>query len=127
MQMIQINVLRWVLTRPAEILLGVLTGNDLHADAHRTRYVSVGEMAGTPIQLSSATLRSEAVELYGVGGGSISKEDMQKVRTEILPQLFDLVVSGKLKIETEAVALKDVERACKQGETNGKRLVIVLQ
>lgn len=110
---------------PAEILLGTLTGNDLHADAHRTRYVSVGEMAGPTIQLSSAMLRSAAIELYGVGGGSIPKEVMQKVPTEILPQLFDLVVTGKLKIETEAVALKDVERAWKQGETNGKRLVIV--
>ncbi|WP_461114690.1 hypothetical protein [Spirosoma jeollabukense] len=50
---------------------------------------------------------------------------MQKVPTEILPQLFDLVMSGQLKIETEAVALKEIERAWKQGEMNGKRLVLV--
>ncbi|GAB4056434.1 quinone oxidoreductase family protein [Spirosoma litoris] len=110
---------------PAELILSVLAGNDFMAEAHRTRYVTVGEMAGPTIQLASGVLRSAAIELYGVGGGSIPKEVMQKVPTEILPKLFDLIATGKLKIETEAVALSNVERAWNQSETGGKRLVLV--
>ncbi|QMW00804.1 quinone oxidoreductase family protein [Spirosoma foliorum] len=109
---------------PAELILGVLAGNDFMAEAHRTRYVTVGEMAGPTIQLASGVLRSAAIELYGVGGGSIPKEVMRKVPTEILPKLFDLIVTGKLKIETEVVALSDVERAWNQSESGGKRLVL---
>ena len=110
---------------PAEILLNTLTGNNFMAEAHRTRYVTVGEMAGPTIQLASGTLRSSAIELYGVGGGSIPKEVMQKVPTELLPKLFDLAATGKLKIETETVALKDVEQAWERSENAGKRLVLV--
>ena len=110
---------------PAEILLDTLTGHDFLAEAHRTRYVTVGEMAGPTIQLASGTLRSAAIELYGVGGGSVPKEVMQKVPTEILPQLFDLAATGKLKIETEIVPLKDVARAWQQSKSAGKRLVLV--
>ncbi|MVM31643.1 zinc-binding dehydrogenase [Spirosoma sp. HMF4905] len=110
---------------PAELILSVLTGNDFMAEAHRTRYVTVGEMAGSTIQLASGTLRSAAIELYGVGGGSIPREVMQKVPTEILPKLFDLVATGKLRLETEAIALNQVAHAWKQSETGGKRLVLV--
>ncbi|WP_162388041.1 quinone oxidoreductase family protein [Spirosoma endbachense] len=110
---------------PAEILLRTLTGNDFMAEAHRTRYVTVGEMAGPTIQLASDTLRSAAIELYGVGGGSIPKEVMKKVPTELLPKLFDLAARGLLTIETEIISLKDVEQAWEQGETAGKRFVLV--
>ncbi|MBD2702015.1 zinc-binding alcohol dehydrogenase family protein [Spirosoma sp. BT702] len=110
---------------PAEILLSALTGNDLMAVAHRTRYVTVGSMAGPTIQLASDTLRSAAIELYGVGGGSIPKEVMQKIPTEILPQLFDLVATGKLKLDTEAVPLSEVSSAWERSGTAGKRYVLV--
>jgi NADPH:quinone reductase-like Zn-dependent oxidoreductase len=110
--------------KPAEILLHVLSGNDLEAVAHRTRYVTVGEMAGPTINLSSAALRSAAIEIYGVGGGSIPKEIMQKVPGEILPLLFGLAASGDLKIQTEVMSLKDVASAWSL-KSAGKRLVLV--
>lgn len=109
---------------PAEMLLSVLAGNDLHAEAHRTRYVTVGEMAGPTIQLPSAVLRSAAIELYGIGGGSIPKEVMQRVPGEILPMLFALAAEGKLKIDTEILPLTNVAHAWTLRRP-GKRIVLV--
>lgn len=110
--------------RPAEILLEALGGNSLEAEAHRTRYVTVGEMAGPIVQLPSGLLRSAAIEIYGVGGGSIPREVMKKVPGETLPLLFDLAATGRLKIDTEVVALKDIESAWTRN-ASGKRLVVV--
>ena len=112
--------------RPAELLLETLTGNDLHSAAHKTRFVSVGEMAGSAIQLSSATLRSAAIELYGVGGGSIPKEIMQQVPGHTLPLLFELAAKGILKVDTEVVQFKDIETAWSKNAP-GKRLVVRIQ
>ncbi|HEY0273230.1 MAG TPA: zinc-binding alcohol dehydrogenase family protein, partial [Chitinophaga sp.] len=38
---------------PTEVLLDALSGGSLHTAGHRTRYVTVGEMAGPTIQLKS--------------------------------------------------------------------------
>jgi NADPH:quinone reductase-like Zn-dependent oxidoreductase len=111
--------------RPAEILLEALGGNNLDAEAHKTRYVTVGEMAGAVIQLPSSVLRSAAIEIYGIGGGSIPRDVMKKVPGEILPLLFELAATGQLRIDTEAVALKDIEAAW-SGNASGKRLVVML-
>lgn len=81
-------------------------------------------MAGPTVQLSSATLRSAAIEMYGVGGGSIPKEIMRNVPGTILPLLFDMAATGKLNIETEMVKLRDIESAWSK-DTAGKRLVVV--
>ncbi len=108
---------------PAEIILDSLTGNDLFAETHRTRYVSVGAMAGPTIQFSSATLRSSAIEMYGSGGGSVSKEIMMKI-PELLLELYQLAAAGKIKIETEVMRLKDIETAWTLIEA-GKRIVMV--
>lgn len=118
-------VLDYVWGRPAELLLDVLTGHDLTAEARRTRYVQVGEMAGPVISLRAATLRSSMIELYGQGGGSVPRDVMAKVPTETLPYLFDLVAQGKLHIDTEEVPLSDVTEAWQRRDSNGRRIVIV--
>ena len=117
-------VIDYVWGHPAEVLLSALTGQSLSAEAHTTRYVQVGAMAGPTLALAAATLRSAGVELYGMGGGSVPKAVMAKVPTEILPYLFDLVLQGKLHIDTEQMPLSDVEQAW-QRDVPGKRIVIV--
>jgi NADPH:quinone reductase-like Zn-dependent oxidoreductase len=117
-------VLDYLWGKPAELVLGLLTGHDLNSAGHLTRYVQVGEMAGSEINLKAATLRSSLIEMSGVGGGSITKEIMQKLPTEILPQIFELAAEGIISIETEVVALKDVEQAWEKNES-GKRIVVV--
>ena len=110
---------------PAEILLEALSGSDLHATGHRTRYVSVGEMAGPTIQLKSGILRSTPIEMYGVGGGSIPKEEIMRSMTVVLPKLFQLAAEGKLRIDTEVLPLADVTAAWERGDSNGHRMVLV--
>lgn len=119
-------VIDYVWGRPAELLLDAISGHDLNAAAHRTRYVQVGQMAGAAINLKAGILRATAIELYGVGGGSVPKEVMEKVPTEILPRLISLVADGTIKIETEAVPLAAVEAAWKRGDRDGKRTVVVM-
>ena len=119
-------VIDYLWGRPAEILLSTLAGHDLNATVdHITRYVQVGEMAGSAINLPAAILRSTAIELTGSGGGSISKEVIGKIQTEILPEVFKLAAAGKLSIDTLAIPLKDVAEAWQQ-DAQGKRLVITM-
>lgn len=118
-------VLDYIWGHYAEVLLDAMTGHDLNAEAHRTRYIQIGEMAGATIKLSAATLRSSAIELYGQGGGSIPKDGMAKILTEIIPKLFNLAAEKKLVITTEEVPLKDIERVWRMQESGGKRIVIM--
>jgi NADPH:quinone reductase-like Zn-dependent oxidoreductase len=119
-------VIDYLWGKPAELLLDTLAGHDLNATVdHITRYVQVGEMAGSAINLPAAILRSTAIELTGAGGGSISKEVISKIQTEILPEVFKLAAEGKLSIDTLAVPLKDVSEAWQQ-DARGKRVVITM-
>ena len=120
-------VIDYLWGKPAELVLETLTGHDLNTTAdHITRFVQVGEMAGTHINLPAATLRSAPIELVGAGGGSISKEMIVKIQTEILPEVFKLASEGKLTIDTLAIPLKDVAEAWEREDTQGKRVVITM-
>jgi NADPH:quinone reductase-like Zn-dependent oxidoreductase len=117
-------VLDYLWGRPAELLLDALTGHDLRAVGKVTRYIHIGEMAGSTIQLPGAVLRSTGLELYGSGGGSISKEAMASLFTEIVPAIFRLAVEGKLVIDTEVVPLSDIATAWERAGSDGKRIVV---
>ena len=118
-------VLDYLWGQPAEVLLDALTGHDMTAEAHRTRYIQIGEMAGLTISLAAGTLRSTAIEMVGQGSGSVPKEVMAKISTEILPQILKLATQGKLRIDTEQVPLRDVEQAWQRTDLHGKRIVII--
>jgi NADPH:quinone reductase-like Zn-dependent oxidoreductase len=112
---------------PAELILSALKGGGaVLAVTHRVRFVTVGGMAGDNIQLSSGILRSSAIEILGSGLGSLPKEALQKMNSEILPEMFQLAADGKLKIETITMPLKDVESAWNSNIPTGQRLVIVM-
>jgi hypothetical protein len=107
--------------RPAEVLLDALTGHDVLAEVSRSRFVSIGEMAGATISLLSGALRSSGLELYGSGGGSIAPQAI----FETFPQLWALAASGRLRIEIESVPLAEVEDAWQRQDRQGHRLVII--
>jgi NADPH:quinone reductase-like Zn-dependent oxidoreductase len=111
---------------PAELLLEVLKGGGLHVGTHKVRFVTVGGMAGDKIQLSSAVLRSSAIEVLGSGIGSLPQEAMDKLYAEVLPEMFELAASGKLKIDTVTRSLEHVEVAWFEDIPSGKRLVITI-
>ena len=115
-------ILDYLWGHPAEILLRALTGHDMKAESSRIRFVQIGEMAGPTISLPAAVLRSSGLELYGSGGGGTMP------RTAIfdtLPKLWALAAGGGLPIETETVALADVENAWQRKDLGGRRIVLI--
>ena len=94
--------------------------------ANRIRFVSVGSMTGDLIQLSAATLRSIDLTLTGSGLGSWSKDQVHKLFSEILPEMFQLTADGKLKVETIEVKLKDIAELWNLDVPDGRRLVVTM-
>jgi NADPH:quinone reductase-like Zn-dependent oxidoreductase len=117
-------VLDYLWGRPAELLLDALTGHNLRAEGKVTRYIHIGEMAGSTIQLPGAVLRSTGLELYGSGGGSMSKEAAASPFTEVVLAIFRLATEGKLIIDTEVVPLSDIARAWERAGSGSKRIVV---
>jgi len=116
-------IIDYVWGHTAEMILAILKGNG--SFTHRTRFVSVGAMSGDLIQLSATNLRSVDLQLTGSGLGSWSKEQVRKLFTEILPDMFQLAATGKLKIDTINVRLKDINKLWDMKVPDGKRIVII--
>jgi len=114
-------VLDYLWGRPTEVLLDALTGHDVKAESARSRLVEIGEMAGPAISLSAAALRSSGLEVYGSGGGSIPHTAI----LDVFPRLWALAADGTLRIDTEPVALADVEAAWQREDLRGRRVVLI--
>jgi len=117
-------ILDYLWGHTAELILETLKGKG--GFTHRTRFVSIGSITGDKIQLSSEILRSVDLQLSGSGMGSWTKEEMQKLLKEIVPEMFQLAVENKLKIETINVSLKDIDKLWDMDVSDGKRLVITI-
>jgi len=96
-------ILDYLWGHTAELILASLKGNG--SFTHKTRFVSIGAMSGDTIQLSAENLRSVNLQLSGSGLGSWSREEVKKLFSEILPEMFQLAVDNKLKVETIKVNL----------------------
>ena len=119
-------VIDYLWGHPIELVMNALKGGGIHAFTSTVKIVTVGSMAGDPIQLSSAILRSSAIEILGSGIGSISKEAMHQFRVEVLPEMFQLAADGLLHIETETAELKNIETVWHKETAPGKRLVVMI-
>jgi len=108
----------------AEMILTSLMGNGTFT--RKTRFVSIGSMTGDLIQLSAANLRSVDLQLTGSGLGSWSKDEVRKLFSEILPEMFQLAADGKLKVETIEVNLKDIADLWNLDVPDGRRLVVTI-
>lgn len=109
----------------AELILNALKGHG--GNSHRTRFITVGGMAGDTITLSSSILRSTDIQLAGSGLGSWSREDVKMLIAEILPEMFQLAAAGQLTIETIKLPLRDVEKAWDMTIEGGKRIVVMIE
>ena len=114
-------VLDYVWGHPVELLVSALTRHDVMAEEGRIRLISIGSLAGQVASIPSAALRSSGLEIYGSGGGSISRQAI----AETFPKLWKLAASGKLRIEVEPVPLADVEKTWNRQDTNGRRIVFI--
>lgn len=117
-------VLDYLWGHSAELILSILKGNGNFT--HKTRYVSVGSISGDSIQLSAQILRSVDLQLSGSGLGSWTKEEVEFLFLEILPEMFLLASQNKLKINIEKVYLADIEKMWNADVSDGKRLVVVI-
>lgn len=109
----------------AEGALAALGNAGLAAEYHRTRYVQIGAMAGDPISLPSAILRSAGVTLAGVGFGSVPPEAQARANSEFLPELFAMAAAGALDIDVVRRPLADVETVWATPAPAGARVVLI--
>jgi NADPH:quinone reductase-like Zn-dependent oxidoreductase len=108
----------------AELILSSLKGKG--SFTHKVRFVSIGAVTGDNIQLSAEVLRSVDLQLSGSGLGSWTKDEMQKLFSEIIPEMFQLAADKKLKVETVQVKLQDIEKLWNMQLPDGKRLVVII-
>jgi NADPH:quinone reductase-like Zn-dependent oxidoreductase len=116
-------IIDYVWGHTAEMILATLKGKG--SFTNKIRYVSIGAMSGDLIQLSAANLRSVDLQLSGSGLGSWPKEQVRKLFTEILPEMFQLAADGKLKVDTISVPLKDIGKLWDMEVPSGKRIVVI--
>lgn len=108
----------------AELILASLKGKG--SFTHQTRFVSIGAVTGDKIQLSAENLRSVDLHLSGSGLGSWTKDEMKKLFSEIIPEMFQLAADNKLKVDIEKVSLTDIEKLWDMEMPDGKRLVVTI-
>jgi NADPH:quinone reductase-like Zn-dependent oxidoreductase len=105
-----------------EALLAAIARRDLTPASSRVRLVAAGESAEPTISLAAAVLRSSRLEILGAGSGSAAASP--EVWIEAVRQLMSNIGCGTLRIDTERVALGEVENAWHQ-EQHGRRAVII--
>lgn len=115
-------VIDYLWGQPAALILQSLKGSG--GFTSRTRFVSVGSMAGDSLMLSSEILRSVDLQLSGSGLGSWSKAEMQALISEIIPSMFALAAGGKLIVDTITLKLEEVSRVWEIDLTMGQRVVL---
>ena len=113
-------VIDYLWGRPTEALLAAMTKSEFAVMKKETRLVQVGESAGATISLPAAVLRSTAVSISGTAG-----IPSREVLLDAMQQVFTRGARGELKIETERVALAEIEKVWDRREESRRRIVVV--
>jgi NADPH:quinone reductase-like Zn-dependent oxidoreductase len=112
-------IIDYVWGRPTETLLAAITRPEFAVVTKETRLVQVGESAGATIALPAAVLRSTALTILGTAG--IPPRD---VLMDAMRQVMTRAARGELRIETNRIALADIESAWVRPES-GRRIVVI--
>ena len=83
-------VIDYLWGKPAELVLRSLQETGPGNRSHQVRFVTVGDMAGKAMALSSGSLRSTDIVLLGSGFGSLFPDVLKEFSTVILPEMFEL-------------------------------------
>ena len=113
-------VIDYLWGRPTEALLAAITKPEFAPVTKETRLVQVGESAGATISLPAAVLRSTALKILGTAG-----IPPHEVLVDAMEQVMSRAARGELRIETEQVALADIERVWQRPGESGRRLVVL--
>jgi NADPH:quinone reductase-like Zn-dependent oxidoreductase len=112
-------VIDYVWGHPTELLLAAITKEEFAVAGSPIRLVQAGENAGPTIELPAAVLRSSPVTILGTAG--IPPWD---VLADAFQQVMNHAANGELRIDTESVPLREIERAWTR-EVPARRLVVV--
>ena len=112
-------ILDFLWGHPTELLFRTLTPSTVGFAKRRTRYIQIGQAAGSAITFPAEALRTSGLEL--TGAGSIPME----VLPEAMEQVWAWMREKKLAIDVEKMHLRDIAQAWDR-KTTGKRIVIVL-
>jgi len=112
-------ILDYLWGEPTEALLAAITKSEFAATGKETRLVQVGESAGATIKLPAAVLRSTAVTILGTAG-----MPPREVLFDAMREVMKRGAMGELRIETERVALAEVESVWKRAVQAGRRTVL---
>lgn len=115
-------VIDYIWGHSVEMILSAFKGDGTFS--HKTKLITIGGMSGDTIQLSSQILRATDIRISGSGLGSWTKEESALLFSEIIPEMFQAAVEGKIKIETENMDIKNIEKAWNAEIQTGKRLVV---
>jgi NADPH:quinone reductase-like Zn-dependent oxidoreductase len=112
-------IIDYVWGSPTEALLAAITKSEFANVTKETRLVQVGESAGETIALPAAVLRSTALTILGTAG-----IPSREVLVDAMQQVMTRVACGELRIETQRVALADIESVWQHPES-GRRVVVI--
>ncbi len=115
-------ILDYLWGHSAELILRAVKGKGPFT--HRTRFVSIGSIAGDLIQLSAENIRSTDIQLTGSGMGSWDQDQVDQLFKVILHEMFRLAAEGKLKIDTYIVSLGEIENIWSRTIPGGARVVL---
>ncbi|MGA7721140.1 MAG: zinc-binding alcohol dehydrogenase family protein [Ignavibacteriaceae bacterium] len=118
-------VIDYLWGEPIELIIQSIRVEGINLSPHKVKVVTVGEMAGHNIALNSGDLRSADIELLGSGSGTFLPKELKEFSTKILPEMFALAATGKLKIEIQKEKLENIETVW-NNEVDGKRTVIMI-
>jgi NADPH:quinone reductase-like Zn-dependent oxidoreductase len=112
-------IIDYVWGSPTEALLAAITKSEFANVTKETRLVQVGESAGETIALPAAVLRSTALTILGTAG-----IPSREVLVDAMQQVMTRGACGELRIETQRVALADIESVWQHPES-GRRVVVI--
>jgi len=116
-------VLDYLWGSSAEAILAAAKGHGSHDGEPRIRYVQIGSISGDPIALKADFLRSSGVELLGSGLGSLSAAAI----VGALTKMFEAqAADAGLKIDAQAVGLREVETMWNCVPPSGRRIVFTV-
>jgi len=112
-------ILDYLWGHPAEVIINTFTPTELSVPSRRTRFVLIGGLAGRTAQLSSQSLLTSGLEIYGLGA-----QTPPEAHAEGTKLVWDMIKQGKLCMDIVKYPLKDIEKVWDM-EEHGKRIVIV--
>jgi NADPH:quinone reductase-like Zn-dependent oxidoreductase len=112
-------VVDFIWGHPSEVLLNTFIPKVIGFPKRRTRYLQIGEKAGSHVSIPAAVLRTSGLELMGIG--MISND----VLFSEMANIWKGIKEGKFYMDIEHVPLAAIADAWTRDDLHGKRLVVV--